>query len=125
MNDFDDIMFQTKKFIDAASNKLGGMIEASKNQIERAQLRGQLRDEYAKLGKYYYESTEKSVDRTEQIKHAMASIQKTQNALKDLEHPQSRQKTYTKPSTVYCLRCGQKNSAEFDYCSSCGTKLIK
>lgn len=117
MSALDEFINGAKKCLDTATIKTNEFIEASRVQIEKSQLTGQLREEYAKLGRLYYEMSTTGVDKTEKINTVISKIN---DLLADI---QLAKETLSANIDKVCKNCGASNSSKFEYCSKCGMKL--
>lgn len=117
MSAFDEILYGAKKCFDTAAEKTNEFVEASKVRMEKAQLIGEIREEYEHLGKVCYQTSETGVDQTDKMKVIIAKI----HALRqELQQADENAKT---GKVKVCEHCGVSNSYKFEFCSSCGTKL--
>lgn len=117
MSAFDDLVYGAKKCFDAAAVKTTEIIECSRVQLEKAQLNGELKEQYTKLGKLCFEMAESGEDKSVPMRHVMDSIREI---LEDLKLADENVKS-NKPKV--CPNCKNENDPEFEFCSRCGTKL--
>lgn len=114
---FDDFIYDTKKCIDKVGEKTGEAIEYSKTQLEKAQLKGKLRDKFCDLGKLCYEMHETDRDYTGSIKKLLDEIKSIESEIKEADD--------TLKTPKVCTLCGAKNSGDSEYCCKCGEKLTR
>ncbi len=110
---FDDLIYDTKKTIDKVANKASEAVDYSKIQLERAQLRSLLKENYAKLGKLAYQMHTSDSNESSKMKLIISDIEKLEDKLS---------KTVVKRAKI-CKFCLTKNPAENEFCSKCGEML--
>lgn len=114
---FDDLVYDTKKVIDKAAEKTGEIFDYSKKQVEKAQLKGLIKEKLYELGKLCYDMHEKDEDYTGSMKKLIGEIKKIDEDIKAAEDALKTPKT--------CSLCGAKNSGDSEYCCKCGEKLSR
>lgn len=112
---FDDFVYDTKKALDKVSEKTAEAIGYSKAQVEKAQLKGRLRDAYCDLGKLCYDMHETDIDYTGSMKRLLSKISDIKARIKENDE--------TLGTPVICPLCNTKNAADNCYCTKCGEKL--
>lgn len=114
---FDDLVADAKNIFDKASAKAGEVVDYSKTQIDRAQLRSKIREKYTELGKLCYNMHETDADETGKMKIAINDIRSLENKLNEADKVVNAKKSKT------CKFCLTKNDADSVYCTKCGEKL--
>lgn len=112
---FDDFIYDAKKAIDKMGEKTGAAVEYSKTQVEKAQLKGKLREKYCDLGKLCYEMHERDIDYTGSMKKLLEQIREIETQIEEADIMLGVPKI--------CPLCGTKNAADNTYCTKCGEKL--
>ena len=117
----DVVIDNAKRYADIAAEKTNEIIELSKLKLDKAKLQSKLREQYRKLGKFYYdiatndttsETTENMIDECiDSIKVLKQDIEWVSEQIRSL-----------KPHRI-CAVCGAKNPTSCNFCSSCGKKL--
>lgn len=112
---FDDLVYDAKKFVDKAAEKSAEIYGYSKKQVEKAQLKGLMKEKLYELGKTCYEMYDKDEDYTGSMKKLIDEIKKIEEDIKEADEALKTPKI--------CALCGAKNSGDSDYCCKCGEKL--
>ncbi len=113
----DDFITDTKKTIDKVAVKTSDAVAYSKIQLERAQLRSLLKDNFAKLGRLCYVMHTTENDVADDMKIIIADIKKLEEELAKTE------KATPNNKSKVCKYCLTKNSSDSDYCRKCGEFL--
>lgn len=99
--------------------------QKAKDISELARLRMEIRAKqeylnklFLEIGKIYYDAHKD--DEEKEFKEQMLLVKDAQDVLEEL-----RQQLGQIKGTVKCVQCGQEMPIEADYCSKCGTKLVK
>lgn len=119
MYDFDNFVSDVKKAADVVASKTGEVIDASKVQIEKSQVKVVIKEKYQELGKLCYQSVENGYEDTTAMQTLVNEIKGLKAKLKSLDGMCA---SNTVKQRV-CPACGFANPAEFEYCSKCGTQL--
>lgn len=116
--DLNDVIFQCRKGLQNAAEKVGEAVEGSQLQFRKAQIKNELKEAYVALGQECYEMAETGQDRTTPMQEAMRRITKLRSELKMAEENRCRTET-----VKTCAACGTVNAPEFSYCCKCGHKI--
>ncbi len=114
---FDDFIYDAKKCVDKAGEKAGEAINYSKLSLEKAEIKGRLRERYAELGKFCYKMHETGTDYSGNMKGTIREINNLEDRLKETDDALKIPKT--------CSLCGAKNPSDSMFCSKCGEKLSR
>ena len=123
---FDVVIDSAKRYADIAAEKTNEIIELSKLKLDKAKLQSKEREQYRKLGKYYFDFVSNAEESNEDVaKENMALIEDCIETIKNLRQDIewiSEQIGTLKPHRI-CAICGSKNPTSCNFCSSCGKKL--
>lgn len=123
---FDVVIDSAKRYADIAAEKTNEIIELSKLKLDKAKLQSKEREQYRKLGKYYFDFVSNAEEADENsAKENMALIEDCIETIKNLRQDIewiSEQIGTLKPHRI-CAICGAKNPTSCNFCSSCGKKL--
>lgn len=114
---FDDFVNGAKSFADKAVSKANEAVDYSKTQLDRAQLRGQIKEKFCELGKLCYNMHKTDADETGRMKIVIGEI----NALEIRLNEADKAVNLKKPRV--CPNCGAKNSVDSAFCCKCGGKI--
>lgn len=123
---FDVVIDSAKRYADIAAEKTNEIIELSKLKLDKAKLQSKEREQYRKLGKYYFDFVSNAEENEEEsAKENMALIEDCIETIKNLRQDIewiSEQIGTLKPHRI-CAICGAKNPTSCNFCSSCGKRL--
>ena len=112
---FDDLFYETGKYLDSVKRKTGEAFDYSKKQIEKAQLKAKFRDKLTELGKMCYDMHKTDIDHTGSMKRLLIELEDLEQQIKDADDVIG--------TPIVCSLCGTKNNPSNDYCTKCGEKL--
>lgn len=118
MNVLDSIIDKAKDVAGAAGKKTGELVEISKYKLQAAQIHGDIRSGYEKLGSAVYSMVKAEYDNPELINSVVEDIDELLSKLEEVE-----EKIAQLRRVVKCPCCKASNPAESRYCSRCGCKL--
>ncbi len=101
-----------------ATQKAKDISELARIRMEIRAKKDYINKLYLEIGKSYYESHKD--DEEKEFNDHMELIKEAQESLEELKKQSGQIK-----GTIKCEQCGQEMPLEADYCSKCGTKLIK
>lgn len=108
---------KAKEFIDAASDKISGVIDEQKLRVKITTERSKVKKEYQKLGEAYYDSLKKgSVFVADE--DTIASIDEKNITISELERALAEA-----TGNVVCPECEEFNTKDSEFCKKCGFKL--
>jgi len=123
---FEVVIDSAKRYADIAAEKTNEIIELSKLKLDKAKLQSKEREQYRKLGKYYFDLVSNTEEQSEESsKENLALIEDCIETIKNLRQDIewiSEQIGTLKPHRI-CAICGAKNPTSCNFCSSCGKKL--
>ena len=123
---FEVVIDSAKRYADIAAEKTNEIIELSKLKLDKAKLQSKEREQYRKLGKYYFDLVSNTEEQSEESsKENLALIEDCIETIKNLRQDIewiSEQIGTLKPHRI-CAICGAKNPTSCYFCSSCGKKL--
>lgn len=117
MYDLDNLITDAKKAFDAVSAKTGEVIDLSRSQIEKSQIKVKIKEKYQELGKVCYDAAEFGSEDTTALQLIIADIKALKSELYAIDNALKSSKQ------VFCGNCGAKNDSGYGYCSRCGKKL--
>lgn len=114
-------VFDTVKSVltDAAQvvgQKSGELIDASKTKYAIFELKKEIKKLYSEIGKMEYQSYIEGVDNSDDVKLKCGVIKAKYAKIRILE-------SGTENIDFNCPECGCPNSADAEYCSSCGADM--
>lgn len=118
MGVWEEIWDKTKDVANAAGKKTGEIVEISKYKIQVAQINGDIRSQYEKLGNAVYNMVKADYENPELVNSIVDEIDDLLDHLKETEDKIAELK-----KVIKCPCCGYNNPQEASYCSKCGCKL--
>lgn len=115
---FDSAVNKAKEVLDVACKKTGEVVNIQKLKIDASTLESKREEDYAALGKIYFDSIKDSADNDENVAGLVADIKEKTEQINKLRNEISASK-----NKRVCPSCGafvDKNSV---YCSVCGAKI--
>lgn len=113
---FDTIKDVVSDAAQVVGKKSGELIEASKIKYAVFELKGEIRKLYNEIGKLEYQSFADGVDNDDEIKLKCGIIKAKYAKIRVLE-------SNAADIEFKCPKCGCPNSADAEYCSSCGADM--
>lgn len=117
MYDFDNLISDAKKAFDAVSSKTNEVIDISRCQIEKSQIKVKIKEKYQELGRVCYDAAEYGEEDTTALQLLVADIKALKAELRAIDSAVKSTKA------IFCGSCGAKNEAGNGYCARCGRKL--
>ncbi|MDR0904277.1 MAG: hypothetical protein LBM59_06555 [Ruminococcus sp.] len=119
--DFDKIVTKTVKgakyVADKAAKTATVAFDYTKNQLDRAAIRDQIKETYQELGKLCYSEVTGTADAKAEMRDCKEKLDELFCALKEAE------KAVKPLSYKVCDFCNAHNSKDSSFCSKCGEKL--
>lgn len=116
---FDNIISKANDFADFTGQKVGEMIDVSKNRIANSNFKNSISKDYEELGKYYYDQKINGNDNSALMDTLIDDINEKKEKLSELNEEYEQIK-----NVIVCPKCNAKNDKESSFCNKCGTKLI-
>ena len=117
MYTFESFISDAKFIRDKAASKANEVVEYSKTQIDRAQLRSKINEKYTELGKLCYSMHESDADETGKMKIVINDIKDLENKLNEADKAVNAKKCKT------CKFCNTQNDADSKFCTKCGEQI--
>lgn len=102
------------------AKKSGEVVEITKLKYSIMEANTVIAGIYKEIGELVYGARETQVDVTETIQE---KCDKIKALLSEIEASQDRLNSIKR--VVYCANCGKENFEEFEFCPSCGSKILK
>ena len=118
MGVLEDFFVKAKVAVDTLGEKAGQLVDVSKLNIKMAELKNDMKNEYANLGKAIYKSKKEQVDDDVTVNYEVAQIDNLNLQIEELK-----KQIATMKNKVLCNACGQPNETGSLYCSKCGGEL--
>ncbi|MGN0651111.1 MAG: zinc ribbon domain-containing protein [Oscillospiraceae bacterium] len=118
MSFLDDVISTAKDVATTAGDKTDKAVKFSKLKIREAQLNGELKCKYEKLGQMIYDMVKSGVKEDEAFNAAIAEIDAAKAEIADIGSRIDALK-----NEVTCPACGAKTKNDNSFCPKCGAKL--
>lgn len=118
MSFVDNVINTTKSVAATAGKKTDEAIRLSKLKMKVAQLNGDIKSKYEKLGALVYEMASTGEKETEAFDALVAEIDAANAEISDIEKQLDALK-----GVVTCSACGAKTDNDNMFCPKCGKKL--
>lgn len=120
MGVLEDTVVKAKDVIDTVGKKSGDFISLQKLKIDVAKTNSLISKDFETLGRIVYTNMKNSAEPDDGTDEIVASIREHRKTLRELEKMISENK-----GTLLCAECGNTNPSEADFCSKCGSRLVK
>lgn len=118
MGILEDFFVKAKVAVDTLGEKAGQLVDVSKLNIKMAELKNDMKNEYANLGKAVYKAKKEQIDDDVTINYEVAQIDNLNLQIEELK-----KQIATMKNKILCKTCGQPNETGSVYCSKCGGEL--
>ena len=118
MSFLDDVISTAKDVASTAGDKTDKAVKFSKLKIREAQLNGEIKCKYEKLGQMIYDMVKSGVKEDEAFNAAIAEIDAAKAELAEIGT-----KIDALKNEVTCPECGAKTKNDNSFCPKCGAKL--
>ena len=118
MGFLDELIASAKSVVGKAEQQTDKMVELSKLKYQSAQLAGELKSLYEKLGRAVYEMMNSEYENKELVDSLAEEITEVKAALAVVDD-----KINQRMNRQICAACGAQNSKEAVFCMKCGAKL--
>ncbi len=118
MSFIDDVINTTKSVAATAGKKTDEAVQFSKLKIKEAQLTGDVKGKFEKLGEMVYQMAKSGEKSNEEFDALIAELDECYDQLAEIGNKFDELK-----KEVTCPGCGAKTKRENNYCPKCGTKL--
>lgn len=118
MSFLDDVFNTTKNVAVAAGKKTDVAVQVSKLKIKEAQINGDIKAKFEKLGALIYQMAKSGEKDNEQFDAYISEIDGCYDELANIEKQFDELR-----NEVTCPGCGAKCKDENSFCPKCGTKL--
>jgi ribosomal protein S27AE len=118
MEFLDEVINKAKKVADVAGKKTDDAVQYSKLKIKEAQLNGDIRNKFEKLGSLIYQMAKSDDKNNDEFDALIAEIDECYEKLSDIDGKIDELK-----NEVTCPKCGKKTKRENEFCPKCGEKL--
>lgn len=118
MSFLDDVISTAKDIASTAGDKTDKAVKLSKLKIREAQLNGEIKCKYEKLGQMIYNMVKSGVKEDEAFNAAVEEIDKAKAELVEIGAQIDLLK-----NEITCPECGAKTKNDNSFCPKCGAKL--
>ncbi len=118
MSFIDDVINTTKSVAATAGKKTDEAVQFSKLKIKEAQLTGDVKSKFEKLGEMVYQMAKSGEKSNEEFDALIAELDECYEKLEEIDAKFDELK-----KEVTCPGCGAKTKRENNYCPKCGAKL--
>lgn len=118
MSFLDDVISTTKSVAEKAGKKTDEAVKFSKLKIKKAQINGDIKVKFEKLGAMIYQMAKDDEKDDEAFNTAIAEIDDCYSKLAEVEKQLDELN-----NEVSCTSCGAKTHKDNSYCPKCGTRL--
>ncbi len=118
MSFIDDVINTTKSVAATAGKKTDAAVQFSKLKIKEAQLTGDVKSKFEKLGEMVYQMAKSGEKSSDEFDSLIAELDECYEKLAEIDSKLDELK-----NEVTCPGCGAKTKRENSYCPKCGTKL--
>lgn len=118
MGVLEDFFVKAKVAVDTLGEKAGQLVDVSKLNIKMAELKNDMKNEYANLGKAVYKAKKEHKEDDVTINYEVAQIDNLSLQIEELK-----KQIATMKNKVLCKSCGQPNEIGSCYCAKCGGEL--
>lgn len=119
MDFLDNAIVKAKEAIDVVSKKTEVIVTTEKQKFDVSSLKSKLQKDYAKLGKYYFETVLADGEADENVKETVEAIKEKLNAIEKLNA-----EILAAKSKRLCPVCSSAIPENAKFCNNCGEKLI-
>ncbi len=118
MSFLDDVISTTKNVAEKAGKKTDEAVKFSKLKIKKAQINGDIKTKFERLGAMIYQMAKADEKNNEEFDNAIAEIDECYVKLAEVEKQLDELN-----NEVTCTSCGAKTKNDNCFCPKCGTKL--
>lgn len=118
MSFLDDVINTTKSVAATAGKKTDNAVQFSKLKIKEAQINGDIKTKFEKLGALIYQMAKADEKSGEEFDALIAEIDECYDKLSEIDNRIDELK-----NEVTCPACGAKTKNENAFCPKCGAKL--
>lgn len=118
MSFLDEVFSTTKNVAEKAGKKTDEAVKLSKLKIKKAQINGDIKTKYEKLGAMIYQMAKADEKDNDSFDAAIAEIDEAFDELNKIE-----KQIDDLNNVVACEKCGAKTDKNNNYCPKCGAKL--
>ena len=119
MDFLDNAILKAKEAIDVVSKKTSEIVTTEKQKFDVSTLKSKLQKDYAKLGKYYFETVLADGEADVNVKDIVDSIKQKLESIEKL----NAEIAATKAKRL-CPVCSAAIPENAKFCNSCGEKVI-
>lgn len=118
MSFLDDVISTTKSVAEKAGKKTDEAVKFSKLKIKKAQINGDIKTKFEKLGAMIYQMAKSDEKDDDEFNAAIAELDDCYVKLAEVE-----KQLDDLNNEVACTSCGAKTHKDNSFCPKCGTKL--